>query len=368
MDLEFRKREIIETAQDIWGVPLIPSGCERCQQAYLVKENTKIICPNCAQTFLQPQPVRLRSEPPEKVIPFKVNRIALDSITKNFVKGIWFRSSDFTAEHLSSRITPVYLPMWLVDGKVTGNWSAETGFNYQVKSSREKYAGGNWQSEDVLETRIRWEPRAGQLSREYENLVVPAMEDHQRMIKLVGRYELNQAVSYLKEETLEFSYRIPDLDYENAWPQVKTEFDKSAAVDCQVAASADHIQSFTIDAQYEQLNWSQLLLPVYSTYYTTDSGKKEIVLINGQTGQAGGLKIASQKKGWLWASILFGISLLFFCLGLMAIGLTAWIDLTSVVSAILIVIALAFGLSSIVPAVWPWQWNRKQKDHRITSQ
>ncbi len=34
---------------------------------------------------------------------------------------------------------PVYLPMWLVDGNVTDDLQAETGFDYQVQSSQESY-------------------------------------------------------------------------------------------------------------------------------------------------------------------------------------------------------------------------------------
>ena len=38
---------------------------------------------------------------------------------------------------------------------------------------------------------------------------------------------------------------------------------RSAARDSQQACNAQHIRNYTIDASYDQLNWTQLLMPLF---------------------------------------------------------------------------------------------------------
>ncbi len=351
--------DIVETAEHTWGLPLQAAGCPSCKQAFLV-EASRLgqPCPNCAAGRLEPQPVRLRPEPPELLIPFQHNPTSLRPLLDGFVKPVWLRPDDFNTSTLLQRLVPFYWPMWLVDSDLSGDWKAEMGYDYQVKSSQESYGQGGWKSNERIETRIRWESRLGQLSRHYDNAAAPALTDAEALATHIGQTQRESAVPYSPTTLSGSAVRIPDLHPENAWPQAQSALHQAAAEECRQAAQAQHVRNFAIHATYGSLNWTQMLQPVYATYYLDDQGKPQVVLVNGQSGVIGGPRRASQRKGCLWSGIGLGITafLLFVYLLLVLLGRS----IPSLSSLAVLTLCVAVGLAgiSLFFAAWPWQWNR----------
>jgi hypothetical protein len=355
--------QVIESAATLWGAALQPAGCPQCRQAHLV-EAARLgqPCPNCARGHLAPQPASLRPEPPELLVPFHKSRQDVRLVLTNFTKEVWLRPDDCDAEQMLQRAMPVYWPMWLVDCEVTGDWQAETGFDYQVKSSQESYTGSGWSSQDIVETRIRWEPRAGQIDRHYDNIAVPAVSEHQHLTRHVGAYQLAQAAAYAPAQVAGAALRVPDLPPESAWPLAQANLDQAAGEECRQAAAAQHLRNFSLRAAYESLHWTQLLLPLYATYYTDDNGQRHPIYINGQTGTIGGVRLASQRKGWMWAGITLGVAAAVFVVALLVSALGMVFPPAIIIGVILGIAALGLACGAIVPAAWPWQWNRRQPD------
>lgn len=360
--------KIVEPDASLWGSSLQPAGCTQCGQAHLV-EPARLgqPCPSCGRGRLAPQPARLRPEPPELQAPFLKTGSALLPIFQRFTSPIWLRPDDFNPESLTRKAVPVYWPAWLVDSDVSGAWQAEVGYDYQVQSSQETYGGSGWQSRPLVETRIRWEPRAGELSRHYDNITAPAASDQARLLSLLGEYLPGQARPFDARELAPQPgshetpvVRVPDLPPESAWPLAKDRLDQAVSMECCQAARGQHIRSFRLQAEYRSLHWTQLLLPMYVTFYTDDAGQVHPVYINGQTGTIGGLRLASQKKGWRLAGILVAVALGLFLLGLLGIALGPVASALSVAGMVFIALAFVAGLAALVPAIYPWQWNRTQ--------
>ena len=358
--------KIIGAVESAWGGSLQPAGCLQCGQAFLV-ESSRIgqVCPNCAQGQLESQPAQLRSEPPELVIPFEKKRPDVQATLANFVKEVWLRPDDLNAERLLERIAPVYWPMWLVDSDVSGSWKAEIGFDYQVKSSQESYAGGGWHSKEVIETRIRWEPRLGKLSRHYNNISAPALSNHKQLLEQTGGYRSGQAEPYSAEEIGHAVLHLPDLQPESAWPLAQTSLQRASAEECRQAATGQHVRNFAIQAEYSALNWTQLLHPLFTSYYSDDQGHRHPIYINGQNGTISGVRMASQRKGWIWAGILIAIAVIFLLLGVLGFVLSPMLPALSVIGILFEILAFVIGVSSLIPAIYPWQWNRRQKERKI---
>jgi hypothetical protein len=357
---------ILESLEEIWGLQRQPAGCSYCQSAYLAPASRiGQVCPSCVNESLEAQPALLRPEPPELLIPFRVPGDEIANNLKKFTNAVWIRPDDFQADLLFNRMIPVFWPEWLVDGDIVGTWSAEMGYDYQVKSSEESYRSGNWQTRELIETRIRWEPRAGQIARRFDNIKVPGMENHPHLWKLTGGYQASQPIPYKPENIGQASLCVPDLPPESAWPLAKARFEKYAANSCKQAASAQHVRNFSLQAEYESLTWTQLLLPVYITYYRDDQGQAHPIYINGQSGQIGGLRIASQKKGWIWAGVSFSIAVGLFLAGILSFAATTLFPPLGVLGTILVVLGLAFGAGALIPAVWPWRWNREQQAAKV---
>ncbi|MDR3577404.1 MAG: hypothetical protein P4L50_26375 [Anaerolineaceae bacterium] len=360
--------DILETVGHIWNIPYQPCGCPQCGQVLLVKtESIGKNCPNCGRSKLIPQPALLRSEPPELVIPYQIQQANLASIYAGFTKGIWLHSDDFEVDKLLSNTTAVYWPMWLLDSDVSGDWQSEAGFDYQVETSHDIFTNSNWESQKVLENRIRWEPRVGQMKRHYDNIALQATTDYQKLLNLTGNYQLHYAIPFNPSFLKDSDIRVPDIQPENVWPTAKPALDKIVLEDCRKAADAHFLRNFTLHASYGSCNWTQLLFPVFITFYTDDAGNPQFIYVNGQTGKIGGPRLASQKKGWKSAAITAAVAISLLILALIFFGLAALLPLFSAFGVVLIVAAFITGLFAIIPAVWPWQWNRQQQDQKIIS-
>jgi hypothetical protein len=349
--------EIHPAGTELWGLSYQPVGCLVCGQAFLAPASWEgALCPHCLEGQLDPQPARLRPEPPELVLPFQRGADNLRPTLEKFTRGVWLAPDDFTPAGLQQRLIPIYWPIWLVDGQVSGAWQAEVGFDYQVKSSQEFYASGGWRSRDVIETRIRWEPRLGGMTRAYNNLAAPAVSDQNRLQAQIGPSPFDQAVPYSAELLHGAALRIPDQAPEEAWPQAQSEFERSAALECQQAAGGQHLRGYKLQPAYSGINWTQLLVPMYVSYYTDDRGKRIQVMINGATGQIGGRRLASPRKGlrWAGASLLLAAVLFVLALVLHLLGQAA------AVSPFLWLLGFLAAGFAAVPAAWPHIWNRGQ--------
>ncbi len=354
--------EISELLSDLWGLSYQPLGCRTCGQAFLAPAGwTAKLCPHCLQGELESQPARLRREPPELVLPFRREPGDVGPILKSFMRGVWFKPDDFSPARLQERAIPYFWPMWLVDGTVNGAWQAELGFDYQVKSTQEFYNSSGWQSRDVIETRIRWEPRLGQIERRYCNQAAPAISDEARLVGLIGGSPLEQAQPYQPVLLKGAALRIPDLSPQETWPRAQTTFNQAAAGECQQAAGGQHLRGFKPEVRYDELNWTQLLLPVYITYYLDDQGKRVPVMVNGATGQFGGRRIASQRKGLRWAGVSLLVALACFVLALLTYAAAGTGLNLAAFSPLLWVLGFIAVLFAAAAAAWPLLWNQSHK-------
>jgi hypothetical protein len=278
-----------------------------------------------------------------------------------WLRGVWLRPQDLRVERLLSRLVRIYWPMWLIDGEVQGTWGAQMGFDYQVESSQERFSQADgWTSRSLTETHVRWEPRVGRLKRTYHNLAVPALDgqEEEALTSRLGHYELERAVAYMPAAIAGAAVRTPSLLPEEAWPLGRSAFQRSAAVDCQRAADAQHCDEFTLSADYDHLNWSQLLLPFYLTYYQDDRGRLIPVWINGQSGQISGLRRASLRKGWRVAGAIALVAGLGFLVGtvLTLVKLAGLGTLLMTAGFFLIIIAA-------LPVIWVWRFNQQSFDN-----
>ncbi len=347
----------------VWDTALQPAGCSACGRGFLVApDRLGAPCPTCGRANLESRPALMRTEPPELVVPFARPPEQLPALFEGFVRGVWLRSDDFSAAALARRAVPVFWPMWLVDGKVVGDWEGELGFDYQVESARDSLANGQWRSEKVVETRIRWEPRAGQMTRAYDNVATPALKDHARWLARGGAYPEAEALAYTSERLGRADVLIPDLVPEQAWPLVKAQLDDRVAADCAAAADAQHVRRIALQADYRDPRWTQLLFPAYLSFYADDAGVPQLVVVNGATGHIGGRRLASQRKGQRLAALLGIAAAIALVAGLVLLAAGVLLPPVALLGGLILIVALALGIAAIVPAVWPWQWNRSQRD------
>ena len=358
--------KIIEEGQTVWATDRKPSGCSHCHRTFLIDDaQMNSLCPLCCEGRLESQPLRLRPSQPERILPFKIHVQNLQVIFSEFISGVWFKPGDFTVENLMNRTRAVFWPLWLVDSDIKGHWQMEAGFDYQVESSKEYYQDGQWQSRTVLEDRINWEPRLGELETHIDNVAVPALEEHKNRLQMSGGYSLDQASSFDPHLLNSAFLEAPDLPPDDAWPLAKPQIDHRLAQICTKASGAQHSQNFAIKGDYHNLNWTQFLLPMYVTFYTDDDGEPQVLVVNGETGDIKGPRLSSQKRGLRIAAIIGGAAGLMLVLALLGFLLTVIFPPAGIIAAFLALTGFGTGLGALFPAIWPAQWNRKHQTPRI---
>jgi hypothetical protein len=341
-----------------WGLALQVSYCEHCHSAHLTPTDIPLTtCPTCLQDSLSSQPERLRWEPPELVVPFAVTEESMAGLLAKWAQGIRFRPDDLEPELLLRRTRRYYLPLWLVDGDVEATWQAEMGYDYQAATFREQYVGAQWVSQEVAETRVRWEPRLGRLKRHYDNVAVPALEDHERWMSRLGGYDYRARKAYSARAMTGSVVRIPDQAPDVAWPDAESAFNGTAALDCQAASEAHHIRNWSMRAAYSNLNWTQMLAPAFVTYYR-EGEKVYPIWINGQSGHISGTKQMSQRKASVTSLIIGAVAILLFLVGALIALVGAVLVAPLAVGAVVIVAGLLLGIIAPIPAMWVWYQNR----------
>ena len=358
--------KIIDEGQTIWGLDRQPAGCSHCHRAFLVQDSEiNTACPLCFKGKLEPQPLRLRQTQPERLLPFKIKNQDLRPVYDSFISGVWIKPDDFTVENLIKRTKAVFWPVWLVDSDVKGRWQVEAGFDYQVESSKEYYQDGQWRSRAIVENRINWEPRLGELETHIDNVAVPALEEHKNRLQLTGGYDLDHAGNFDPHLLNSALVEAPDLPPEDAWPLAKPKIDQRLAQVCEEAAGAQHSRNFAIKGEYHNLNWTQFLLPMYVTFYRDDDGEPQVLVVNGERGEIKGPRLASQKRGLRIAAILGGIAGIILLFALLGFLLTAVFPPAGIIAALLAVLGFGTGLGALFPAIWPSQWNRNHQTPKI---
>jgi hypothetical protein len=347
-----------------WQRPLSLLACDQCENLFLRPEETAVArCPVCGTaelTGLDSQADKpAYTQPPELVVPFGLSLADTARPLAAFARSFWFTPADLTPERLAARLQKLYLPLWLVDAQVEAVWSAEAGFNYQVISHREEYSNGGWRTQEVEETRIRWEQRVGRLQKVYHNQTAPALEREAALQQQLGSYALPEARAYTPELLDDALAHLPNRPPEDVWTEAAVGLQRRVMADCQQAGQADHWREFHWTPAYTSQHWTQLLRPVYATYYLDDEQQPHPLLLHGQTGQLHGRRRASMKRAKQTALIIGAVAGLLLVLSLL-LGIGGLFEeLLLVAATILLILAVGTAVIALLPPLLVWQFNRR---------
>lgn len=355
-----------------WGLPLQAAVCEACDwRFFLPLDQALPRCPHCFQKALSiledASTQEIPLSPPELFLPFTLpNEILLQRL-QAFTKGLWLPPVDLNINNLRSRLQRVFWPVWLVDGDVQATWQAEAGYNYQVVSHQERFADGRgWSTQEVTETRIRWEPRLGRLQRTYQNIAAPALDEHRSLMGWLGGYDIAKSLPYEAARAFtglekgRWLVCLPGRSQADAWPDAAPVFQSSAAVECQQACASSHIREFRWSPFFERQNWTLLLLPVLTTFYQDDESKPQILLIHGQNGTLHGVRRASMKRAQRTALWILGAGAVLLLFSLLVSAASFFFPLLLVLGGIGLALALLVCLLAVIPVAIAWSVNRRK--------
>jgi len=366
-DLDIGSHNNKDQYQKKWGMPYSLWRCKQCKWTYLISENMKpVICPACFHLTLvqiendEPAPLFISS--PELLIPFSVDVHDLAKRMENFARAIPFAPEYLTAQALINRVQKIFIPTWLVDSSIIAEWSGEFGYDYDILSHQDQYNenAGGWKSNEVAESRIRWEPRIGRLNRTYSNIPAPALQDIHPMLKQqITFFEKKRGIPFQPAAITDSFIHLPDRAQADAWTDAVPSFLSASMEECRLACEADQIRQFRWRPDFQNQNWTLLLLPVYTTFYKDDEETIQHVFINGQTGQFTGIKRGSMKHARKTGLIILSIAASLFIIGLLLSFLSVMAPMVIALSGFLILAAIIIGVGAIIPVLRVWQFNRE---------
>lgn len=357
-----------EAVGEAWGAELSPWICENCDWVFFSPDADQTQrCPHCYAAALAQLSGGLDElaykHAPERLLPFTLQDVDIADRVRRFARGIPFPPADLNPPSLRERFQRVFIPMWLVDTRVNARWEAEVGFDYQVVSHRDRYDEdrGGWISAEVEETRVRWESRLGRLDRAYENVPAPALEAHADLQPALGNFDSTSAQPYQAGAISDSWVRLPDRRPTDAWPDVIPTLRDRALEECREAAGADHLRGFRWTPTYQAQHWTQLLLPIYTSYYRDDEGEAQAVTIHGRTGHVSGPRRGSMKRAQRVSLIMLLAALAIGFLSLLAMILPGLNVALMPLGILGLVVSILLGLSSVIPIASVWRFNRGPK-------
>lgn len=349
----------VELQQSLSWLPgSMMEACPVCKRVFLVPSvRSKQSCPICYQSELEPQPSLVRKEVPEMVAPIEIDQQNLGERLTAFLDGVPYKTDDLAVENLLKRIQVVWWPQWLVDADLEGEWSGTVGFDYQVRTAKERYGDQGWNSQSVLRTEIRYEPRMGLLKRHYDNILVPALPTDKARIQQLGAYDYNRSKNFKIGMLEQASVQMPGIEPQELQEAAENTLRHYAEKEILQAAGAQHRREINYRGAYKNLNWTQFLLPIYSSYYVDEKGLRHPVVMNAQTGRLYGRRLASIKKARNWTIGLAALPVLVFLISLLVAVFS-----TSNSAACVTGVAILLGFLSLIPLFRAASWNRRQEE------
>lgn len=348
----------VDAGEEPWGLGLQPAACEACGRSWLVGRGDVGRSCACGEGTLESAPARVPSEPPERIVPAAIAGEALTKSIERHLGRFWFRDKRRRASDLAGRAVLVWWPEWLVDASVEGPWTGEVGFDYEAQSTVEELSGGRWVSRNKVDVRVRWEPRAGVLTRRYDNVPVPALANPGVLPRLSGPgVDPPFDAAHLGAGRI----WLPDLPPTEVWAQADPAFRAAAAGEIRLATDAQHVRDVHLTPAYRDDVWTVRLRPAWFTGYADDDGTFMPLIVDGVTGRSWGPVLASIRAAWVWTGVIGGIGALLLLGALVTAVAGLLFPPIWVVTAGLAVVGAIVLVASIGPVASVWMHNRGER-------
>ena len=266
-----------EQAMDIGAADLPIYNCVSCGAEVIAPaEQIATTCPYCGNNIVLTDKVsgKLR---PDGILPFLIDKKRLPDRMKDYYKGKALLPKNFFSESTMGKVTGVYVPFWIFNGRLTGT------LRYHATTSR-TYRHGDY---DVTLHNHYETDRNVDVS--FENLPVDASgRISDELMDSLEPFRMSESkpfhMSYLAGFTADRFDQAKD--------------DVAGRAERRMAKSAESAAYSTVASEYgsvtrmggtlkAELNAKYMLLPVY-LFSITHNGTAYDFAVNGQTGQVVG--------------------------------------------------------------------------------
>lgn len=260
-------------------------------------------CPYCGASVVQ-ESSEFRPIQPKALLPFSIPRAKAGEIFRNWIGGLWFAPGKLKRMgHHETALVGIYVPYWTYDADTDSDYRGERGEDYWEDETYRATENG----QTVLKTRqvqrTRWYPAAGNVSLNFDDVLVVAGTALPRDITdRLEPWDLENLVDYDPQYLSGFQSELYGLGLEQGFHVAQGAMDAGIrrAVENQIGGDRQRIHQ--LETSYSQVTFKHILLPVWSSAFVY-GGKTYRFVVNGRTGEIQG------QRPWSWAKIASAILL-----------------------------------------------------------
>lgn len=247
---------------------------------------------------------------PEGVLPFRVTQQEADTGLRQWLRTRWFAPNALKQFARPDAIHGVYLPFWTYDTNTTSYYTGERGdYYYTTETYYERDARGNQVARTRQVRQIRWQPRAGAISRWFDDVLVPATTSlQQNRLEALEPWDLAELKVYDPAFLSGYKAQRYQVDLAGGFERVKQIAAAAIRDDVRRDIGGNEQRIHNVSTHYSGITFKHLLLPVYAGAYRFNQKTYQIV-VNGRSGETHGDRPYSFWKIALFVSAILLIFL-----------------------------------------------------------
>lgn len=283
--------------------------CDTCGAGFDFPKNTHADeCPYCGSNIIVPVGLQ-RQLIPDAVLPFEIAEQQANAAFKKWLNGLWFAPN--ALKRMAMRKNPIqgtFVPYWGFDANTYSNYSGERGDNYTT--TRTVTVNGKRQTQTVV--KIRWRYASGNVSHEFDNVLVSASEQiSKKLSQSMQKWNLQKSQQYNPKYLSGYKSELYQVGLPRGLQKGKQIMLASIRKLVRRDIGGDYQRIHKLDTRYEQVGFKLMLMPLWISAFLYNKKTFQFI-INGQTGEVKG------ERPYSWIKIA---SLILFIIGLIVIGI-----------------------------------------------
>lgn len=290
--------------------------CNSCGATSTLPPNiTSCNCPFCDTALQVDSSASTKFIKPHFVLPFHIQKNQAHEKFAQWITSLWFAPNDLKRlKGYEDKLHGMYLPNWAYDTDTYTQYLGDRGIAvYQTQTVKQIENGKQVERTQQVRS-IRWTPVSGNVSNEFEDLLVVASNSvpFAHMDQL-GPWRLNELKAYDERFLTGYQSEVYSINLKDGFEKAKGMMESQIVNSIYQSIGGDEQRIQQKHTEYQNIKFKHVLLPVYISAYQYN-GKVYRFLVNGQTGKIKGDRPYSFWKifGAIMAALaLIGIVYLF---------------------------------------------------------
>ncbi|MCZ0961639.1 zinc ribbon domain-containing protein [Paracoccus benzoatiresistens] len=264
-------------------------SCPNCGAQIEMGEATHAsACPFCATPVVTDTGTS-RKIKPQGVLPFRVTEDQARKAMEDWLGNLWFAPSGLTAYARRGRkMRGVYSPFWTFDARTRSDYVGQRGDHYYETVYVTQQVNGRSRQVARQVRRTRWRPAAGQVARDFNDVLVLASASLPRKFSDgLTPWELSHLRPYRPDYLVGLEAEAYTIPLSDGHEIARAEMAGVILNDARRDIGGDEQRVDHIQTDYRDETFKHILLPVWTAAYRYNRKSYRFV-VNGQSGRVVG--------------------------------------------------------------------------------